>query len=74
MADTVRYLMEAMVPELEALEAKGYFSKQELRSITQQRTNFEYALKRKQAVLQDFIKYAHTQRTSDPPCVQVCRV
>lgn len=56
MADTVRYLMEAMVPELEALEAKGYFSKQELRSIAQQRTNFEYALKRKQALLQDFIK------------------
>lgn len=59
MADTVRYLMEAMVPELEALKAKGYFSKQELRSIAQQRTNFEYALKRKQALLQDYVKCVH---------------
>ncbi len=59
MADTVRYLMEAMVPELEALELKGYFSKAELRAIAQQRTNYEYALKRKKALLQDFVKCVH---------------
>lgn len=85
MADTVRYLMEAMVPELEALEAKGYFNKQELRSIAQQRTNFEYALKRKQALLHDFIKCARAAcMLTDIVCMavnpahstplQVCRV
>ena len=56
MADTVRYLMESMVPELEALHERGYFSQPEIRQIVQRRQGFEYALKRKAAVKADFLR------------------
>ena len=57
MADTVRYLMEEMVPELEELEAKGYFSRKEVKAIVQRRQDFEYLLKRRAALKQDFYRY-----------------
>ncbi|KAL4452190.1 hypothetical protein ABPG75_007852 [Micractinium tetrahymenae] len=57
MADTVRYLMEEMVPELEALEERGYFSRAEIRAIVQRRQDFEYALKRMAALKQDYLRY-----------------
>lgn len=37
MADSVRRILEEMVPELEALEEAGFFSKAEIRSIVQRR-------------------------------------
>jgi U3 small nucleolar RNA-associated protein 6 len=49
--------MEEMIPELEALEHSGYFSKAELKSIVSQRQQFEYALKRKAVIKRDYLKY-----------------
>ena len=57
MADVVRKILEEMVPELEALEQKGYFSKQEIRSIIQKRQNFEYNLQRRAALKKDYERY-----------------
>lgn len=51
-----RYFLERMVPELEDLEEKGYFSKQELREIVKKRENFEYALKRRPPLKADFLR------------------
>lgn len=62
MADTVRYLMERMVPELEALEDRGYFSRVEIRAIVQKRQDFEYALKRKAAIKRDYLRYIEYER------------
>lgn len=56
MADTVRQLMEAMVPELQALEATGYFSRTEVRQIIVRRQDHEYALKRRAAVKADYLR------------------
>ncbi|GFR40073.1 hypothetical protein Agub_g616 [Astrephomene gubernaculifera] len=57
MADTVQYLMEQMIPELEDLEQKGYFSRAEIKKIVQKRQNFEYLLKRRAALKEDFYRY-----------------
>lgn len=48
--------MEEMVPELEDIEAKGYFTKPEIREIVRQREKFEYALKRKTPTKADFLR------------------
>jgi hypothetical protein len=66
MADTVRYLMEAMVPELEDLQRKKYFSRAEIRLIIKKREEFEYLLKRKAALKQDFLRCAAMPPL--PPC------
>lgn len=50
MADTVRYLMEEMIPELEDMERRGYFNKEEIKQIVKKRTDFEYALKRRSPI------------------------
>lgn len=57
MADTVRYFMEAMLPELDDLEEKGYFTKPEIREIVRKRENFEYSLKRKAPLKSSFLRY-----------------
>lgn len=57
MADTVRYLLEESVPELEDLESKGYFSRAEIKLIVQKRQDFEYLLKRRAALKQDYYRY-----------------
>ncbi|KAL6779476.1 hypothetical protein ACKKBG_A12465 [Auxenochlorella protothecoides x Auxenochlorella symbiontica] len=54
MADTVRYLLEGMVPELDDLEKRGYFSRAELGRVVQKRQEHEYALKRSAARLADY--------------------
>lgn len=56
MADTVRYMMEEMVPELEAFVREGYFSKPEVKQIVKRRQDFEYALKRRAALKEDFLR------------------
>lgn len=53
----MRYLMEEMVPELEELEKKGYFTRKEVKQIVQRRQEFEYQLKRRAALKQDFYRY-----------------
>jgi U3 small nucleolar RNA-associated protein 6 len=60
MADTVRQLMEAMIPELEDLESKGYFSRSEIKQIVKKRQDFEYALVRRQALKRDFLRCVQT--------------
>ncbi|KAG2501138.1 hypothetical protein HYH03_000955 [Edaphochlamys debaryana] len=57
MADTVQYLMEQMIPELEDMERKGYFTRAEIKKIVQKRQNFEYLLKRRAALKEDFYRY-----------------
>ena len=57
MADTVRYLLEEMIPELEDLEERGYFTRGEIKQIVKRRTDFEYLLKRRAALRVDYLKY-----------------
>ncbi|KAF9164975.1 U3 snoRNP protein [Actinomortierella ambigua] len=57
MADTVRFYMEEMLPEIRDLEQKGIFSKVELASIIKKREKFEYALKRRITKKADFLRY-----------------
>lgn len=57
MADTVRYLLEEMVPELEDLEQRGYFSRAEIKQIVRKREDFEYSLKRRAALKEDYGRY-----------------
>ncbi|KDD75288.1 hypothetical protein H632_c740p2, partial [Helicosporidium sp. ATCC 50920] len=47
-----------MLPELDALEEQGLFSKTELRSIVARREAFEYALQRRAARRLDYERYA----------------
>jgi hypothetical protein len=49
--------MEAMVPELEDYEFRGYFSKAEISAIVQRRQKFEYDLRRRNAQKEDFLRY-----------------
>ena len=56
MADTVQYLLEESIPELEDYETKGYFTKSELRQIIQKRQDFEYRLKRRAAMKVDYYR------------------
>ncbi|GAB4819004.1 hypothetical protein N2152v2_006050 [Parachlorella kessleri] len=57
MADTVRYLLEEMVPELEDMEQRGYFSRHEIKQIVQKRQDFEYSLKRRAGLKEDYLRY-----------------
>ena len=59
MASTVRYLLEESVPELQALVDGGIFTRDETRAIVARRQAFEYALKRRTPVLDDFIRYVN---------------
>jgi U3 small nucleolar RNA-associated protein 6 len=58
MADTVRYMMEEMIPELEDMVKQQYFSKQEVKQIVKRRQDFEYLLKRRAALKEDFLRCA----------------
>ncbi|RKP11864.1 U3 small nucleolar RNA-associated protein 6-domain-containing protein, partial [Piptocephalis cylindrospora] len=57
MAETVQYALESMIPELEDLEEKHLFVKQEIQSIVKKRTKLEYALRRPSPKKTDFLKY-----------------
>lgn len=52
----MRRILEEMVPELEDLETKGYFSRTEIRHIIQKRQDFEYNLQRRAALKGDFVR------------------
>ncbi len=64
MADTVQYLLEAQIPELEDFEKRGYFSRSELKQIVKRRHDFEYLLKRRAALKQDYFRYAFLIRSA----------
>lgn len=56
MADTVQYLMEQMLPELEDLQRKKYFTTGEIKAIVKRRQDFEYKLKRRTTQKEDFLR------------------
>lgn len=60
MADTVQYLMEKMIPELVDMERRGYFSRAEIKKIVQKRQDFEYLLKRRTALKEDYYRFVTT--------------
>ena len=57
MSESVRYFLESRVPELEDLFKKGLFSKDEIKEIVAKRTKFEHKIKRRGAILEDFLAY-----------------
>jgi tetratricopeptide (TPR) repeat protein len=57
MAEQVQLHLEARLPELQELSKKGIFSDEKLRDIVSRRTKFEYRLKRRGAILEDFLGY-----------------
>lgn len=56
MADAVNLIMERMIPDLEALEKQGVFSREELREVVRRRTAFEYKLRRSAKQVEDYIR------------------
>ena len=50
------YLLERMVPELDDLEARGFFDADEVRAVAARRRDFEYALKRRAPLKTDFLR------------------
>ncbi|KAF3792630.1 U3 small nucleolar RNA-associated protein [Nymphaea thermarum] len=65
MGDVVQYKLERMVDELEDLEKKGLFTRQEIRHIVRKRRDFEYRLKRPSPLKQDFIAYINYETQLD---------
>ena len=59
MSESVRYFLESRVPELEDLFKKGLFSKDEIKEVVAKRTKFEHKIKRRGAILEDFLAYIH---------------
>ena len=48
--------MEQMLPELEELEERGYFSKTEIKAILKRRAYYEYFMKRKTVLKADILR------------------
>ncbi|XP_065065902.1 U3 small nucleolar RNA-associated protein 6 homolog [Rhopilema esculentum] len=65
MAEYVYKNLESMLPELEDLEAKGIFDKNELRTIVKKRTELEYKLQRRVVEKKDFLKYLEYELNVD---------
>ncbi|GJT61246.1 U3 small nucleolar RNA-associated protein 6 [Tanacetum coccineum] len=57
MADVVQYKLERMTTELDDLEKRRIFSRQEIAEIVKQRRKFEYRLKRPSPLKQDYLSY-----------------
>ena len=57
MAEAVRQILEGQVAELDDLRRRGLFSTEEIRLIVRRRKAFEYALRRRQTLKSDFLKY-----------------
>ena len=86
MADTVAYIMEAMIPELEDFETRGLFTRAEIKRIVAQRTAHEYAMKRRATDKADFLRAiearppghstsgSHRQRASPDARLRLLRV
>jgi len=53
----VAMVMEGMLPELDDLESKGYFSRSELKEVIKKRQDFEYNFKRRATLKRDFLKW-----------------
>ncbi|CAI5756398.1 unnamed protein product [Candida verbasci] len=57
MADKVRYYLEQSVPELEDLQNKGLFDKNEITKIMRRRTDFEHRISGRGSKPSDFLRY-----------------
>eukprot|EP01138_Halocafeteria_seosinensis_P009590 gb/GECG01009800.1/.p1 GENE.gb/GECG01009800.1/~~gb/GECG01009800.1/.p1 ORF type:complete len:783 (+),score=104.37 gb/GECG01009800.1/:1-2349(+) len=57
MADTVQELLERMIPELEELQEIGYFDKNEVRQIVNERRDYEYKLAGRSPRKEDYLNY-----------------
>ncbi|ODV66527.1 hypothetical protein HYPBUDRAFT_111439 [Hyphopichia burtonii NRRL Y-1933] len=57
MADKVRYYLEQSVPELEDLQDKGLFERNEITMIMRRRTDFEQRIQGRGSRPRDFLKY-----------------
>ena len=53
----VQFAMEKMLPELEDMRVKGYFTEDELRSIVERRRDFEYKVRRRKPDKTSFTRY-----------------
>ncbi|KAG5183286.1 U3 small nucleolar RNA-associated protein 6-domain-containing protein [Tribonema minus] len=57
MGDTVQAVMDRMVPDLEDMQRKGVFTREEVRAIAARRRDHEYLARRRQARKVDFLRY-----------------
>ena len=71
MADTVAYLLEEMIPELEDFERRGLFTRREIKRIVAARREHEYRLKRRAALKEDFLR-AIEVRSRTLPLARCC--
>lgn len=62
MAEQVHLHLESKLPELEDLLRKGIYEEHELSSIMKYRTKYEYRLKRRGAILEDFLAYIELEK------------
>ncbi|KAI9197765.1 hypothetical protein LWI28_004030 [Acer negundo] len=65
MADVVQYRLERMVDELDDLERRGIFTRREISEIVKQRRKFEYRLKRRSPLKEDFLAYVEYETQLD---------
>jgi U3 small nucleolar RNA-associated protein 6 len=65
MADVVQYKLERMLNELDDLERRGLFNRQEIAEIVRQRRKFEYRLKRPSPLKVDFLAYIDYEKKVD---------
>lgn len=56
MSESIQYKLECMLPDLTALLERGLFTKEELKTILEKRSQFEYSIRSSQRTPQDFYK------------------
>ncbi len=62
MAEQVQLHLEARIPELKDLVEKGIFGDDQVRDIVRKRTKYEYRLKRRGAIIEDFLAYIEYEK------------
>ncbi|KAK2644522.1 hypothetical protein Ddye_019717 [Dipteronia dyeriana] len=68
MADVVQFRFERMVDELDDLERRGIFPRREISEIVKQRRKFEYRLKRRSPLKEEFLAYVEYETQLDALC------
>ena len=65
MGDVVQYKLERMVPELDDLERRGFFTRREIAEIVKQRRKFEFRLVRPSPLKPDYLAYIDYEKSVD---------
>ncbi|XP_062507486.1 U3 small nucleolar RNA-associated protein 6 homolog [Corticium candelabrum] len=65
MAEVVQRNLEARLDELDELERKGLFSREEIRTIVRKRRNFEYQINRRIVQKEDYLRYIQYEISLD---------